>query len=234
MKNSRPSLILFTIAALLVMVAKIFELDQMMLIVKPIVGPAIYFYYLQTRKKRKTNLLFSTAIWSFFVADMVIILYPTRGITAIMVCCMISYLILIKFAIEDCKKIKINSFNLVMTSLSLLLLSYVVYSLLVMSMDKIVGNFPLYLLYGIILVGLGIISVINYLSNTRTTFSYFCIMALCMIASDFFFCIHSYIVKMPLIDHINLFAQFVSYYFMVKYFNSRKVLVRKESKIKSV
>lgn len=222
MRDSRPSLILFAVAAILVVIAKIFEFDQLIWVVKPIVVPALYYYYLQTKRKPRISLLFSIAIWLFFVADMIMILYPNKGIIAIMYCCLVSYLILIKFAIDDCKRIKFSAFNIMIIILLLFLLSYIVYSILTLSMGNIVEGFPLFLLYGIVLIALGVIAVTNYLSNGNVAFLYYCLMAICMIISDFFYCIHKYVFEMPLIDHTNLFVQFVSYFFMVKYFNARK------------
>ena len=52
MKDSRPSLILFIVAGTLALVAKIFNLELLMIIAKPMVIPAIFYYYLQTKTRR--------------------------------------------------------------------------------------------------------------------------------------------------------------------------------------
>jgi hypothetical protein len=221
MRDSKPSLILFFVAGALALTAKTFNMDLLMLVTKPMVVPAIYYYYLQT-KRRKTSLLFTIALWCFFVADMVMVLFPVTGMLAIMTFCMISYIIMLKFAIDDCNVVKFSLFNIVFLSLLLILLSYILFTILNLNIDDIVSNYSVYLLYGIILILLVSISAFNYLSDNSAIFLHLCSMALCMLVSDLFFCISRFIVPLPVIDHINMFSQFMSYFFMVKYFNSRK------------
>lgn len=224
MKDSLPSLVLFLTAGTLALVAKICDIEILMIVAKPMVIPAIFYYYLQT-KTRKIDVWFTVAIWSFFISDMTMVLFPQSGIALIMITCMLSYLILLKFAIDDCNVIKFNAFNIVFLSLLLLLLSYILFTILNLNIDSIISNYMLYLVYGIILILLVAVSVFNYLSDNTTNFLHLCSMALCMLVSDLFFCIYRFIIQLPVIDHINLFTQFMSYFFMVKYFNSRKVKV---------
>ena len=66
MKDRNPSLILYIAATILVLVAKVFDDEVLMLITKPMVVPAIYYYYLQT-KTRDVNVVFSVAVWLFFI-----------------------------------------------------------------------------------------------------------------------------------------------------------------------
>ena len=47
-------------------------------------------------------------------------------------------------------------------------------------------------------------------------------MSLCMLISDLFYSINKFVIEIALLDHLNLFAQFVSYYFMVRYFVDRR------------
>lgn len=214
-------MLLFLTAGTLALVAKICDVEVLMIVAKPMVIPAIFYYYLQT-STRGINLLFSLALWSFFLSDMAMVLFPQSGMVWIMVTCMVSYLIMLKFAIDDCNVIKINTFNIVFLAILLLLLGYILFSILNLHADSILRNYLLYLVYGIILILLVTVSAFNYLSNRNAAFLYLCAMALCMLVSDLFFCIFRFVDQLPVIDHINLFFQFASYFFMVKYFNSRK------------
>ncbi|HLA55052.1 MAG TPA: lysoplasmalogenase family protein [Flavobacterium sp.] len=233
MRDSRPSLILFITASVLAIIARIFNLELLLLLAKPMVVPAIFYYYLQTKRK-KTNALFVTVLWLFFVGDMIMVLFPRDGILSVMLCTMVCYAILIKFAIEDCGIIKFNTFNIIFLSLLLLLLSYILFTILNLNIESIISHYLIYLVYGIILIVLVAICTFNYLSNSNATFLHLCSMALCMLVSDLFYCINKFIIELPIIDHINLFSQFMSYFFMVKYFNSRKKSLLRSSRIKKM
>ena len=224
MKDSRPSLVLYIAASVLVILGKIFDFEVLMLIVKPMVVPAIYYYYLQT-KTTKTNFLFSVVLWSFFVADMIMLLYSKTAIVSIMICGMISYFILILFAIRDRPPLTVNAFNIIFLTLLLSLLSYILFTILNLRIEDIVRNYIVYLVYGISLIGLVLISVFNYLQQSTTAFLHLCSMALCVLISDLFYAINQFVIPLPVIDHINLLAQFLSYFFMVRYFNSRNTLM---------
>ncbi len=214
-------MILFGIAGALSIIAKVFDNELLMLIVKPMVVPAIFYYYLQT-KTRKTSFLFSIVLWFFFIGDMIMVLFPLSGILWVMGCTMASYLILLKFVLEDRSAIKFSFFNIVFLTLLLILLGYILFTILNLNIDSIVRNYLMYLVYGIILISLVAISTFNYLSDNSAVYLHLCSMALCLLVSDLFYCINRFIIQLPIIDHINLFSQFMSYFFMVKYFNSRK------------
>jgi len=232
MKDSTPSLILFIVAGSFALLAKIFNLEDLMIATKPMVIPAIFYYYVQT-KTRRANWLFTTALWLFFVSDMVMILFPYSGMPWIMVTSMTSYLIMIKFAVSDRTTLKFSAFNVVFITLLLFLLGYFVFTILNLNEEGIVSNYAMYLAYGIVLTTLAVVSAANYLSDNSTVFLHLSCMALCMVVSDLFFCIYRFMIKLPIIDDINLFSQFMSYFFMVKYFNSRKKVVKRQPQLKS-
>lgn len=221
MKERRPSLILFITASLLVVIGKFFGMETLMLIAKPMVVPAIFYYYLQT-KTRNVNLLFSLALWLFFASDMIMLLVPNAEILWVIGCGMVSYVIMLTFALEDCSRIKFNAFNIIFLTLLLLLLSYILFTILNLNIDRIASNYLIYLVYGIILIFLVTVSTFNYLSDSSAAFLNLCSMAWCMLVCDLFNFITRFIIHLSIVDHINLFSQFMSYFFMVKYFNSRK------------
>lgn len=221
MRDKQPALILYVAAVALAMIAKVFEFETLMLVSKPIVVPAIYYFYLQA-KREKINLLFSVAVWSFFVADMIVVLYSKSAILSIMVCGMISYSFLTWFGIKDAKNIKFNAVNVLVLALLLLLPSYMLFRILNLDVEDISGHYSVYLLYGIILLTLVGVSIYNYISNATHAFLYLCIASVCMLLSDLFYCVYKYMIELPVFENINLFAQLISYFFMVKYFISRR------------
>lgn len=226
MKDSRPSFILFVMASTGVIVGKIFDWELLMLLTKPMVVPAIFYYYLQTKTKN-TNLIFSMVMFLFFLGDMIILLDPKSGLLGIMICAMLAHLLLIKLAFEDRLQLKFSFFNLFFLTLLLLLPSYILYLLLNLNEDSIDKNYLLFLVYGVVLIFLVGISIINHLSHHETSSLYMSAMAISLMLSDVLYSIAHFILDLPLLDHINLAIQFMAYYFMVKYFNSRKTEVRK-------
>lgn len=227
MKDSRPSFILFVIASVGVIIGKILDWELLMLLTKPMVVPAIYYYYLQT-KTGKVNLLFSIVLFLFFLGDMAMLLDPKFGLLVIMICGMLAHLLLIKMAFEDRMQLKFSFFNLFFLTLLLLLPSYILYLILHLKVDSIDQNYLLFLAYGVVLIFMVGISVINHLSHNDTASLYMAAMAVCLMVSDLLYSIAHFILHMPLLDHINLAVQFMGYFFMVKYFNSRRTEIRPE------
>lgn len=225
MKDSRPSFILFVAASVGAFIGKVLNWELLMLLTKPMVVPAIYYYYLQT-KTRNTNLLFSIVLFLFFLGDMAMLLDPKFGLLVIMICGMLAHLLLIKLAFEDRMQLKFSFFNLFFLTLLLLLPSYILYLLLHLKVDSIDQNYLLFLAYGVVLIFMVGISVINHLSQNETSSLYLAATAICLMISDLLYSIAHFILDLPLLDHINLAAQFMAYFFMVKYFNSRRTEIR--------
>jgi hypothetical protein len=223
MKDSLPSLILYIVAGALAIIGKATGSEMLLLVTKPMVVPAIFYYYLQT-KSRNVNALFLVGLWAFFIADMIMILMPRTGILYIMACGMVSYLVMVYFALKDCKPIRIGSFNILFFGVTTLLLGYVILEIVNLDVPIILNNYAFHVAYGAILLLLVAVSTFNYLTNNTTAFLYLCAMALCMMVSDLFYCIDKFVYKMPVIDNINLLSQFMSYFFMVRYFNTRRAV----------
>jgi len=221
MKDSRPSLILFVVSASVSLLAKIFGIDLLMIIFKPMVIPAIFYYYLQT-KTRNTSAEFAIVLWCFFAGDMLMVLAPDATIAIVMAFTMVSYLLLLKFLVEEKGALRFGFFNMALLVLLLLLLGYFLFTILNLGSEKVNRHYFMYLVYGVILIALVVTAVFRYLGQPSATSLDACSMALCMLVSDLFYCIYKFVVHIDIIDDINLFAQFMSYFFMVRYFNSRK------------
>ena len=221
MKDRNPSLILYIAATILVLVAKVFDDEVLMLITKPMVVPAIYYYYLQT-KTRDVNVVFSVAVWLFFIADMITLLYGPGGILYVMGCGIASYLLLSYFAMTDAVVPRLSVVNAAFLVALTAVLGYWLYTILSMNIETINAHYTFYLAYGIVLVLLVAVSAFNFLSRSTPVYLNLCLMSLCMLISDLFYSINKFVIEIALLDHLNLFAQFVSYYFMVRYFVDRR------------
>ena len=148
-----------------------------------------------------------------------------------MITSMLSYLIMIGFALSDRPAIKFSAFNVVFITLLLILLGYFTFTILSLNVDSIISNYGMYMTYGIVLTMLAAVAAANYLSDNSVVFLHLSCMALCMVVSDLFFCIYRFVITLPIIDDINLFSQFMSYFFMVRYFNSRKKVMQRQPEL---
>ncbi|HRN99518.1 MAG TPA: lysoplasmalogenase family protein [Flavobacterium sp.] len=227
MKDSQPSFVLFAIASVLAVSARVMEWELLELIAKPMVIPAIFYYYLQT-KTRKTSIQLSAILAVFFIGDMIILL-DSGGLFGVMVCGMIAHLLLISQATSDRMGLNFSLFNITFLALLLLLPSYVLYTLLQMGVNNIDENYFFFLSYGVILIAMVAISVINYLSHGDTASLYLATLAIALLVSDLLYSISKFIIPMLLLEQINLVSQFMAYYFIVRYYNARRELKMKKA-----
>lgn len=226
MRDSRPSLILFVAAATMAVVARITESDVLNLIFKPIVVPAIFYYYLQT-KRTKTNFFFSIALWLFFIADMIMVIFTDYNIVHIMVCVLIGNVIILRFALDDMTG-DVSWYTGMILATVLALLGYLLVTILNLPEKSIDNHFFIYLSYGIVLMLIVAAAIFNYLSESTQAFMHLLTAALCMLLSDIFYAINLFMFQknLPILDNINLIAQFMSYFFLVRYVNSRRTISR--------
>ncbi len=227
MRDKRPALILYVSSISLVLIAKVFDFENLLLIAKSVVVPSIFYYYLQTRRD-KVNILFSIALVFFFIADMILVVYPNSAIVAVMLCGVVSYLILIRFAVRDSHHINSKPIYILTITALLVLLGVVLLPIINLSILEIAENYKIYLLYGIILWVFLSISIYNYISIANNAFLYLCIAAVCLFLSDVFYCVNVYMVELPVISILNLLTQLLSYFFIVRYFNLRKKIARQK------
>ena len=226
MGKIKPSLLLYFASSLLVLFAVVINKQELEQLVKPIVIPSIYFYYLQYRYKR-VNWWFSIAILACFVGDMIVLIDPQFEILCIIFSFLVCYIILIKFGIEDLVPQKLTIANIGFGIISVGFLLFVIFSIIDLMEPKSTERYILFLLYGICLLILTVISLFNFFSDASKAALYFSIMALCMVISDVFYSFYHFIEPFEMFNYINIFFQLASYYCMVSYF-----LVRNEKPLK--
>ena len=226
MGKIKPSLLLYFASSLLVLFAVVINKQELEQLVKPIVIPSIYFYYLQYRYKR-VNWWFSIAILACFVGDMIVLIDPQFEILWIIFSFLVCYIILIKFGIEDLVPQKLTIANIGFGIISVGFLLFVIFSIIDLMEPKSTERYILFLLYGICLLILTVISLFNFFSDASKAALYFSIMALCMVISDVFYSFYHFIEPFEMFNYINIFFQLASYYCMVSYF-----LVRNEKPLK--
>lgn len=222
MKDSKSALYLFISASLIVILSSVLKYDNIVMLAKPMIIPSAFFYYLQT-KKTLLDLSVTAIFISFFIGDMIILVLGDSAIKMILLTFLIGYLMLFKSIVEDLIKIEFDFSSLLYVFVLMILLVGILYFILDLPITQIIENYWLFMIYGIVLIVLVLLSTYNYVSNQNINSFNLLIATLSMLLSDLFYCFYNYVMKSSLLDAMNLFTQFLSYYLLIKYYNSRMI-----------
>ncbi|WP_374548476.1 hypothetical protein [Flavobacterium sp.] len=222
MKDSKSALYLFISASLIVILSSVLKYDNIVMLAKPMIIPSAFFYYLQT-KKTPLDLSVTAIFVSFFIGDMIILVLGDSAIKMILLTFLIGYLMLFKSIVDDLVKIEFDFSSLLYVFVLMILLGGILYFILDLPITQIIENYWLFMIYGIVLIVLVLLSTYNYVSNQNINSFNLLIATLSMLLSDLFYCFYNYVMKSSLLDAMNLFTQFLSYYLLIKYYNSRMI-----------
>lgn len=216
MKLTTIPLITFLIASIMTLIGMYLDNNFIVLLCKPVIIPAIYFYYLQI-KEDNVNWKFTLAIMSCFIADMLAIIVFESSHFYIIFFNLICYIIFFHFALKDIivtkiKKIKIG-YTIMLLTISFLFLFYLID--LIPAQKKSLEVF--FLIYGTVLAFLITLIGFNFFLNNSLKNLFAVLMSVCFLMSDIFYSIHNFYEKIMIFYILNLTLQFLSYYFMVKY-----------------
>ena len=222
MKDSKSALYLFVSASLVVIISSVFKYENIVMLAKPMIIPSAFFYYLQT-KKTALNISIASIFVSFFIGDMIILVLGDAAIRIILLTFLVGYLILLKTIVEDLIKIEFNFSSLLYVFILMILLAGILYFILDLPITQIIDNYWIFMIYGVVLITLVLLATYYYVSNQNINSFNLLIATLAMLLSDLFYCLYNYVMKSSILDAMNLFTQFLSYYLLIKYYNSRIV-----------
>lgn len=220
MKTKTIAFYLYIVACLTAIFAIVIDNDLLLLLSKPMIIPAVYFYYLT--KTKKVNFWFTVIIMLSFIGDTVILLKITDPLY-VMVPYYLSYLLLTRFIVIDISKTKLSLNNLLLSLLVLLghaLMLYMVLDLQTMEGKKFILPFSI---YGITLSLMVTLSVYNYLAGKSISGFYMLVACGCCLVSDVFYVLYNEHFHIPILSYINSAMQFFTYIFFVKYIINRKI-----------
>jgi hypothetical protein len=221
MKTKKAALILYVISCLTAIIASFLDIDLLILVSRPTVVPAIFFYYLSIKRK-KVDLLFALVLVLNFIGDVIILLEFENSTLILMVPYFLSYLALLKFAIEDTRKIKFNKSGLGLSVFVFSGLMCLMYALIQMFIDAKEGLVIPVIIYGIVLAAFCSLTAYCFYSKNATFTFYMLMTALASVFSDVFYVMFSLIFHFPSFYYFEFAMQLASYFFMVKYFVLRK------------
>ena len=222
MKDSKSALYMFVSASLVVIISSVFKYENIAMLAKPMIIPSAFFYYLQT-KRAALNISIASIFVSFFIGDMIILVLGDAAIRIILLTFLVGYLILLKTIVEDLIKIEFNFSSLLYVFILMILLAGILYFILDLPITQIIDNYWIFMIYGVVLITLVLLATYYYVSNQNINSFNLLIATLAMLLSDLFYCLYNYVMKSSILDAMNLFTQFLSYYLLIKYYNSRIV-----------
>jgi hypothetical protein len=217
MKASTPSLILFIVTSILAIFFKLLDHDTLVLYAKSIVIPSLFIYYLVSNNY-KITFLKALIFLLFFIRDVFNTLKINETAMGSFLCVLGVYVLLLYLAQKDFKILKF-SYN---DSLSIFVLIFgittICYSVLNLKLENLELDFSLYVVFGIILSVLSVVSILNYLKNGSYAFFNAMLMCICFIITDIFFVLYKFYFYNNVFTLISILTQFSSYFFMVNYF----------------
>lgn len=221
--NSKPALLLYFAAVLVYMIALVMGNEELLLLSKPVIVPSIIFYYFL--EKKEINWSYLIMIVLFFAVDM-LALIEIQGffiIAAVLTLC--GYLFFLKGLLDNLVSLRFNKLNK-SHFFSLLLCVFLLLYLLVISMDLLMeskeNNLWILILYGMVLVLIGIISAINYIVKTNKFTTFMIITSLAFVISDVFFILKRFFLEIDVFNYFNNLIQVLSYYYLTKYYLLKK------------
>lgn len=219
MKN-KPALILYFIACMVYMLGVVLDNNELMLVSKPVIVPAIFFYYLQERKI-KFSWTYTLITILFFTGDMIVLIDSENLFVLIIAVFLLAYLFFLKGLVDDLVTIRlrfINKTHLFALLICVFFLIFLLISIVDVLIENKAENLGLIVLYGIVLVSLGTLASLNYIIKPSRYTTFMILASLSFVISDVFYILKKDFLEIEILDYLNNFTQIVSYYFLTQYY----------------
>ena len=223
MYKLNASLYLYIGSTFLLLIATLLNNEILTFIVKPILIPAVVFYYF-SKIKRKPNDLFVLSFVLFFIGDMLCLINIEDYFQLGLYVFLFPYLIIISFVYKDLKvllksriikKIDISFF------LVILLLIYLFFSILNLLNFNTKKEFICTVIIALELLTMTIFTAIVFLYSSYKKSAYLALAIISFILSDTFFMLDVQFLDIVAFKVVNTIAQSASYFFYVCYFLER-------------
>jgi uncharacterized membrane protein YhhN len=227
MNLNRPSLILYFIACIFVVLFKVLEYDLYVLYLKSIIIPLVFIYYLITNEYQISWTKALVFLFCFIGDIFNLLNFDVSPLGALLSFLLVN-LLLIKLSFQDFRRLKFNRRDRFPVFVSLLFIAVVSTSILSLKFEKMKVDLSLYIIYGIILSLLIFVSITNYIKKPNLTFLNLVVMCICFFVSDVFFMINKFYLSLYAFSFIHIFVQVFSYFFMVTYFIENDKYLQKQ------
>ncbi|MDP5002176.1 MAG: hypothetical protein NWQ14_02500 [Flavobacterium sp.] len=226
MVKVNSALFLYFAAILLYVVAVLIGSDNLELFSKPIIIPSIYYFY-YTSVKGKISYLFTFSVLSYFTGEILFLLNQDDFLLSSLVFFGIPYIIITFFLAQDFLfylKIKKYDVNNISFYIILMLLFYLLYNVLSFINETSQIEFSIYIIYGILLLVMGLLSFLIQFNFNNKAISFMVLMVVFFIISDLFYIFSKSTKDVMALKLINVVSQQLSYYLYVGYFVYRTKL----------
>lgn len=211
---------MYFIACVFYMMGVMMDNNEIMLVAKPVIVPAIFFYYLQ-EKKIKFNWTYALITILFFTGDMIVLIDSDNLFILVIAVFFLAYLFFLKGLVDDLVTIRlqfINKTHLFALLICVFFLIYLLISIVDVLIENKTENLGLIVLYGIVLVSIGTLASLNYITKPSRYTTFMILASLSFVISDVFYILKKDFLEIAILDYLNNFTQIISYYFVTKYF----------------
>ncbi|WP_264563886.1 hypothetical protein [Flavobacterium sp. N3904] len=216
MKASTPSLILFFTTSAMVVIFKLLDYDGLVLFGKSIIIPSLFIYYFVSNNYKIT--FFKGLIFLLlFVRDVFTTLNISESPKGAFFCVLMVYVMLLYLAQKDFEYLKFSYRDSISIFILILGIGSICYSVLNLELENLEMDFSLYVLFGIVLSILSVVSITNYIKIGSYAFFNAMLMCICFIITDIFFVLYKFYFYNYAFMLISIITQFLSYFFMVNY-----------------
>ena len=226
MKASTPSLIFYSLACFGYVLFSLLEMEGLVLCSKSIVVPCIFVYYFIENKYR-IDWIIGLIFLSCFLGDVVVLFNIEHALLLSVYFFLLVYVLLLKYVLEDSKKVDFAKKDALPIFIIVLFLIYLLITILNIQFINAPQDNLAFIIYGITLLILSVISVSNYISKGCVCLFYMTLAVICFIFSDVFYALDNFYFSNKIFYLITLATQVVCYYFMVQYLLKRNKVVRK-------
>jgi hypothetical protein len=218
MKISKVALQLYLLASVVTVVSVFFDWKWVAFIVKPIIIPAIFYYYTQINKN-KFNVVVPILLVINFISDMTTVFDFESKNEIVVALNLINNIILFYFFMSDFFILK-NFDKRYFPQLTLFLIGFFIVTYITLTLMPGLNVIKLfyYLIYGIVLSFMATVSIQNFITSNYIRCFYAMLVSIAFIFTDTFYVIYNFYLPMKIFILFNLAIQFGSYYYLVKYF----------------
>lgn len=220
MNISKISLSLYILSSLVTLIAVLFDMKWVEFFVKPIIIPAVFFYYLQKNENRFSAVLLFLFVINF-ASDMIAVLDEDNKNSIIVILNLICNLVLTYFFINDAFKLKTverkNSLQFVFFLTCFLAITYIFLTLIP---GLYIAKTVYYILYGFVLSLMATISIQNSIVSNNLRPFYSMLISVSFVITDTFYVLYYFYLPMKIFLAVNLAVQFGAYFYLIKYFST--------------
>ncbi len=220
MKAYSPALMLYIISGILFFISSVVGNEYLVFVSKPVIISSILFYYWQN-SKGKVNLWFSLILVLLLFSGILNLFEDEKALMYVILVNLVAYSIILGHVIQRLFLVNfrvIDTINISVILLTILLMGCVLYLSLFLIFDK---NSELYIfitIYSIVLVTLAIASTgLTILKPNQSNLSLMTAM-FCFVVSDLFYVIYYYYYNFILFRYGSIFSNIISSYFLVQFF----------------